>query len=177
MGSMLRSSNDSCLRTPRDQISRPLGLILAPLGPHVGPMLAPCWRPSGVLKLPWSFLERSKGYLLPMFDQHGTEDKEKRLHYCKKHSKTIVHFQILVLVTFFAPGPCLHFLVRCPWSLVFGPWALVPGSCCLVLGPSVFDPWLLAPASCSLVLGPWRLLPGPCCLVLGAWSVVPGPRS
>ena len=129
------------------------------------------------MKLPWSFLERSKGYLLPMFDQHGTEDKEKRLHYCKKHSKTIVHFQILVLVTFFAPGPCLHFLVRCPWSLVFGPWALVPGSCCLVLGPSVFDPWLLAPASCSLVLGPWRLLPGPCCLVLGAWSVVPGPWS
>ena len=38
-GSMLKSDSDSGLRPPRDQISRPLGPILAPL---LDPMLAPC---------------------------------------------------------------------------------------------------------------------------------------
>ena len=73
-GSIMRSGSDSSLRDSRDQVSIPLGPtdLGASLGPHVVHMLAPCWRPSGVLKLPWSFLERSKGYLLPMFDQHGT---------------------------------------------------------------------------------------------------------
>ena len=39
-GSMLRSDSDFGLRSPRDQISKALGPILAPL---LDPMLAPCW--------------------------------------------------------------------------------------------------------------------------------------
>ena len=38
--SMLRSDSDFGLRSPRDQISKALGPILAPL---LDPMLAPCW--------------------------------------------------------------------------------------------------------------------------------------
>ena len=38
--SMLRSDSDFGFRSPRDQISRPLGPILALL---LDPMLAPCW--------------------------------------------------------------------------------------------------------------------------------------
>ena len=39
-GSMLRSGSDLGLRSPRDQISKALGPILALL---LDPMLAPCW--------------------------------------------------------------------------------------------------------------------------------------
>ena len=39
-GSMLRSDSDFGLRSPRDQISKALGPILALL---LDPMLAPCW--------------------------------------------------------------------------------------------------------------------------------------
>ena len=39
-GSMLRSDSDFGLRSPRNQISKALGSILAPL---LDPMLAPCW--------------------------------------------------------------------------------------------------------------------------------------
>ena len=39
-GSMLRSDSDFGLRSSRDQISKALGPILAPL---LDPMLAPCW--------------------------------------------------------------------------------------------------------------------------------------
>ena len=39
-GSMMRSDTDSGLRSPRDQISKALGPILALL---LYPMLAPCW--------------------------------------------------------------------------------------------------------------------------------------
>ena len=39
-GSMLKSVSDSGFRLPRDQISRPLGPILALL---LDPMLGPCW--------------------------------------------------------------------------------------------------------------------------------------
>ena len=39
-GSMLRSDSDLGLRSPLDQISKPLGPILALLLDH---MLAPCW--------------------------------------------------------------------------------------------------------------------------------------
>ena len=39
-GSMLRSGSDFGLRSPRDQISKALGPILASL---LDPMLAPCW--------------------------------------------------------------------------------------------------------------------------------------
>ena len=39
-GSMLRSDSDFGLRSPRDQISKALGPILAPL---LDSMLAPCW--------------------------------------------------------------------------------------------------------------------------------------
>ena len=53
LGSMLRSGSDSSLRTPRDQISRPLGPILAPL---LDPMLAPCWQLFGVLGHLWRVL-------------------------------------------------------------------------------------------------------------------------
>ena len=38
--SILRSDSDFGLRSPRDQISKALGPILAPL---LDPMLAPCW--------------------------------------------------------------------------------------------------------------------------------------
>ena len=49
------------------------------LGPHVGPMLAPCWRPLGILGHLGAFLERSGAYLEPIFDQHRTEDERQRL--------------------------------------------------------------------------------------------------
>ena len=39
-GSMLRSDSDFSLRSPRDQISKALGPILALL---LDPILAPCW--------------------------------------------------------------------------------------------------------------------------------------
>ena len=50
----------------------------ASLGPHVGPMMAPCWRRSGVLRRPWAFLDRSKGHMELNFDQHGKGDENGR---------------------------------------------------------------------------------------------------
>ena len=46
MGSILKSDSDSGLRPPRDQISRPLGPILALL---LDPVLAPCWPHVGTM--------------------------------------------------------------------------------------------------------------------------------
>ena len=61
VGSILRSDSDSGLRPPRDQISGPLGPILALL---LDPMLDPCWHhvggrraSSGVLGRFWSDLK------------------------------------------------------------------------------------------------------------------------
>ena len=54
-GSMLRCDSDFGLRSPRDQISKALGPILAPL---LDPMLAPCWHLLGVLGHLGGFLER-----------------------------------------------------------------------------------------------------------------------
>ena len=56
----------------------------ASLGPHVGPMLAPCWRRSGVLRGPWAFLGRSKGHLEFILDQHGKEDEKERRDFREK---------------------------------------------------------------------------------------------
>ena len=60
-GSMLRSDSDFGLRSPRDQISKALGPILALL---LDPMLAPCWlhvgggwASSGVLERFWADLK------------------------------------------------------------------------------------------------------------------------
>ena len=44
----------------------------ASLGPHVGPMLAPCWQLLGVLGHLGAFLERSRAYLEAVSVQHGT---------------------------------------------------------------------------------------------------------
>ena len=76
-GSVLRSDSDFRFRSD-------LG---ASLGPHVGPMLAPCWRRSGVLRGPWAFLGRSKGHLELNFDQHGKEDEKERLDFREKKNK------------------------------------------------------------------------------------------
>ena len=54
-GSMLRSDSDSGLRPPRDQISRPLGPILALL---LDPMLAPCRLHVGGGRASWGVLGR-----------------------------------------------------------------------------------------------------------------------
>ena len=71
-GSILRSDGDSGFRPPRDQISRPLGPMLAPL---LDPMLAPCWQLLGVLGYLGAFLERSRTYLEAMLIdiEHKTE--------------------------------------------------------------------------------------------------------
>ena len=84
LGSMLRSDSDFGLRSLRDQITKALRPILAP---PLGPMLAPCWRRSGVLRGPWAFLGRSKGRLELTFDQHGKEDEKERLDFRKKKFK------------------------------------------------------------------------------------------
>ena len=55
-GSMLRPDSDSGLRPPQDQIFGRLG---ASLGPHVGPMLAPCWPHVGSCWASWAILAGS----------------------------------------------------------------------------------------------------------------------
>ena len=53
---MLRPDGDSGLRPPRDLIFGPLGVFL---GPHVGPMLAPCWPHVGSCWASWAILAGS----------------------------------------------------------------------------------------------------------------------
>ena len=75
--SMLRFDGDFGRRSPRDQISKALGPILALL---LDPKLAPCWLHVGGGR---AFLGRSKGHLEFNFDQHGKEDEKERLDFQK----------------------------------------------------------------------------------------------
>ena len=102
--SMLRSDSGFGVRSPRDQISKALEPILALLlDPNVGPVLAPCWRRSGVLWRPWAFLDRSKGHLEFNFDQDGKRHDKKRLDFRKKAFK-ITCFQWFLKVPKIAFG-------------------------------------------------------------------------
>ena len=77
VGSTPRADSDSCPDPSGPDFLTPGTDLDVSLGPHAGPMLAPYWRPSGVLRRPWAFLDRSAGHLGPNVDQHGKTDKKR----------------------------------------------------------------------------------------------------